>query len=260
MNQDFNVTRLHRIIAVGKEAYPDSHAVFSSHLDCNELIFHFSGQTTVFFDGKPLKTGNNTIRFLPKGDVSGYEVFIEKPDECILIAFDTDLPVSDGAFVSDAPQNESIAPLFKKIFARWAAKEDGYYFECASLLYKILAEMQRIRYAPTDQWLKIKPAVDAILRDFLREDISIGSLAALCNISESYFKRLFKKRYGIPPKQYMIRLKINHACDLLRLGRHNVTQIAEMSGFSDVYYFSRKFKEYTGITPTRFAKESGALR
>ena len=74
-------------------------------------------------------------------------------------------------------------------------------------------------------------------------------------MGESYFQKLFKEIYGISPKKYIIQLKINHACDLLRLERYTVTQIAELCNFSDVYFFSRQFKEYMGITPTQFIKK-----
>ena len=115
--------------------------------------------------------------------------------------------------------------------------------------------MQKKSYSSYDHYKKIKPAVDTILEGFLQEDITVESLAEKCNMSQSYFKRLFKEKYGIPPKKYMIRLKIDHACDLLRLKRYTVTQIAEICNFSDVYFFSRQFKEYVGITPTQFANK-----
>jgi len=57
------------------------------------------------------------------------------------------------------------------------------------------------------------------------------------------------------PLKYIIQLKINHASDLLRLGRYSVGQVAELSGYESLYYFSRQFKEYTGITPSEFIEK-----
>ena len=94
-----------------------------------------------------------------------------------------------------------------------------------------------------------------IHNDFLKSELSLSTLAAASNMGESYFQKLFKEKYGVSPKRYIIQLKINHACDLLRLERYSVTQIAELCNFSDVYFFSRQFKEYMGITPTQFVKK-----
>jgi AraC-like DNA-binding protein len=74
----------------------------------------------------------------------------------------------------------------------------------------------------------------------------------MCGIGESYFQRLFREKYGTSPKKYVIGMKINHAAELLRLESYSVTSIAELSGFSDVYYFSKVFKAETGTSPGRF--------
>jgi len=255
MTQNFVVTQVLRVVMVGKDAYPENYASFSPDIHCNELIFHFSGQTTVHFDDLILETTADTIRFLPKGKFSNYEVFVHEPDECIYIDFQTDIPICEKAFVFDASKNHNLAPLFRKLFVRWMAQDEGSYFECISLLYKILSEMQKKNYSYNSHLKILKPAVDAILQGFLNTNFKIGELAEMCNISESYFKRLFKKNYGMPPKKYIIRLKINHACNLLRQKRYTVTQVAEICNFSDVYFFSRQFKNYVGITPFNFAKQ-----
>jgi len=59
----------------------------------------------------------------------------------------------------------------------------------------------------------------------------------------------------MPPKRYAISLKINLACDLLSSEMYSVSQVAEMSGYDDIYFFSRQFKEYIGISPTEFIKK-----
>lgn len=49
---------------------------------------------------------------------------------------------------------------------------------------------------------------------------------------------------------------MNYACELLAYGKHTVTQIAEICGYENVYAFSAKFKEFTGASPTAFAKNN----
>ncbi len=136
--------------------------------------------------------------------------------------------------------------------AAWSIKKAP---EAISILYKIFAELQHDVYVPKQHYLKIKPAIEYIHEHFLDEEVSVGKLSAQCGIRESYFQRLFKEKYGMSPKKHVIQLKINHACELLRLERYTVSQIAEMCNFADIYFFSRQFKEYMGITPTQFVKK-----
>ena len=254
MEEKFIITDIHRVAMVGKSEYPDMKTSFSPNLKYNELIFHYSGQNTVYFDDLVMEESANTIRFLPKGVAKRYEVVRKERGECIFVCFCTDRPVSDCAFCIEASQNEKLGGLFKKLFTTWVGKNSGYYFESVSILYKIFAELQNDNYVPQRHYLKIKPAVDMIHERFLYEDIQIEKLSSLCGVGESYFQRLFKEKFGMPPKKYIIQLKINHACELLRLERYSVTQISEICNFSDVYFFSRQFKERMGITPTQFIK------
>ncbi|MBQ8309497.1 MAG: helix-turn-helix transcriptional regulator [Clostridia bacterium] len=255
MGEKFVVTEINRVVMIGKEEYPEQKTSFSGDIRYNELIFHFSGHAMVFFDDLTLETKPNTIRFLPKGRTKRYDVFRYERGECIDVFFQVDRPISPRAFVIDVAQNEKLGTLFKKLFSTWVGKNEGYYFESVSLLYKIFAEMQRSNDVPGQHWMKIRPAVNEIHNSFLQRDFSVEELAAMCGFGESYFQRLFKEKYGVPPRKYIIQLKINHACELLRLERYTVTQIAELCNFSDVYFFSRQFKEYMGITPTQFVKK-----
>ncbi len=255
MDDSFVITGIKRVIMVGKDEYPERLTSFKHDLETNELIFNISGQSTVYFNGIKLKNLPGNVRFLPKGHTFQYDVLRQTPGECIDVFFDTDKPVSEVAFVKNVASIEKVGNLFKRIFAVWVSKEKGYYFESISLLYRIFAELEKENRAPKKHTDKIAPAIDLIHNEFLKKNISIEELAAAANMCESYFQRLFKEKYGVSPKRYIIQLKINCACDLLRLERYTVTQIAELCNFSDMYFFSRQFKNYMGITPTQFTKK-----
>ena len=123
-------------------------------------------------------------------------------------------------------------------------------------LYRIFAEMQNINYSKSDQCKLIEPALDVINKEFFKSNLNSPYLAELCGISESYLKKIFNKKYGMPPKKYIIKKKMDYACELLRLERYSITQISEICNFKDVYYFSRQFKEYMGISPMDYVKRS----
>ena len=255
MNNKFAITDIKRVILVGKDEYKETIISFTNKTCSNELIFHLSGESTVFFNGKQLDVKKDTIRFLHQGEIHEYIVKRKERGECIDIFFDTDIPVTNEAFVLKLNQSEKIKSLFKKIFSVWVAKGDGYYFECVSIIYKIFAELQKKNYIPESQFNSIKPAIDYIEKHFLDKKITAEELTLCCTISYPYIKKLFVKKFGVPPIKYSIQLKINYACDLLLSELYTVTQVAELCGYNDIYFFSRQFKEYTGISPTIFFKK-----
>lgn len=260
MNENFIITKINRVILVGKDEYKGTKTSFSHELKSNELIFHFSGESTVHFNGKKMEINENAIRFLPKGENTEYIVERREPGECIDVFFDTDCPISKEAFVMKCTKSEAVGNLFKKMFLTWVGKREGYSFECISLLYKIFAELQKQNYIPEKQYRTIKPAIEYIEAHFLDNKVSMQDLADCCSVSYSYLKRLFLKKFGMPPTKYIINLKINYACDLLQSGLYNITQIAEICGYSDLYFFSRQFKEYTGISPSSYVEKYKSSR
>ena len=252
MNNNFVITGISRVVFVGKDEYKEPILRFNSNLKHNELIYYLSGNAEIKFNSIHLKREKDSINFLPKGENDEYIVYNSEKSECIDIFFDTDVPASEVAFIQKIQNNVIVANLFKKIFSVWVAKNDGYYFECISLLYKIFAEMQKQSYIPEKQYKAIKPAINHISKNFLKDKISISELTEQCGISESYLKKLFIKKFGVSPLKYIIQMKINYACDLLKTERYSISQVAEYCGYSNVYFFSRQFKNYVRITPSQF--------
>ena len=118
MEKDFLITAITRVVMIGEEEYPESRTVFSANLSTNEIIFSYSGNHIVCFGNEVIEDSKNTIRFLPKGNFSRYEVERREPGECILICFDTDRPLSDKALSIKPMRAERLGHLFKKLFVK----------------------------------------------------------------------------------------------------------------------------------------------
>ena len=88
----------------------------------------------------------------------------------------------------------------------------------------------------------------------LSEDISIDRLAQIAHFHPNYFIRFFKKHMGVSPLQYINRIRIDKAKELLDTTDMTVAEISDCTGIKDIYYFSRLFKEFEGISPTEFRK------
>ncbi len=262
MNYNFIVTQIDRIIYVAGDEFKENTSVFDASLKSNELIFHLpdmnKGETeaVMCFDGREYEIRSDMIRLLPKGEHENYEVRREKRGAgCIDIFFQTDRPVSDEVFCLYNTHDLKIAELFRHAFSVWVAKGEGYYQECFSCLYRIFAKMQKARYLPEEEYRVIEPAARYIDAHFRDEKLNMETLASECGISYSALKRMFIKRFGLPPQKYVTNMRINYAGDLLTTGDYSVETVAQLAGYSTVYYFSRQFKNQTGLTPTEYKKK-----
>ena len=84
------------------------------------------------------------------------------------------------------------------------------------------------------------------------ENLSIPETAALCNVSEGYFRRLFKEYSGLSPSDYRLRHKIKRAMLLLKYENMTVSEIAESLSFTSSAYFIKTFRRTTGTTPFKY--------
>ncbi len=67
--------------------------------------------------------------------------------------------------------------------------------------------------------------------------------------------RAFKKETGLSPIEYRNRLRIERARTLLSRDICSVSEAAKLLGFESVYYFSRVFKQHTGVAPSQYGKD-----
>lgn len=89
------------------------------------------------------------------------------------------------------------------------------------------------------------------IAEHIEKNITIADLSGMVGYNEQYFIRLFKQAVGLTPYQYIISYRLKEAKILLRKDI-SITQIAKMTGYSDIKSFSRSFKENFGLSPTNF--------
>lgn len=100
-------------------------------------------------------------------------------------------------------------------------------------------------------------AIVELVRHYLREnfarDLSLEEISRSFNFAPSYLSKIFLKHTGELPSKYLISLRIQEAKYLL--SRHpelTVKEVAERVGYPDPFYFSRLFKQLTGVAPKEF--------
>lgn len=99
--------------------------------------------------------------------------------------------------------------------------------------------------------INIAQSVSYIENNFT-ENISIDELADISHLSARHFTRLFTASYHITPGNYILSLRMQYACQLLKNTPETISEIALMTGYSDSNYFSRQFHKFYGISPREY--------
>jgi AraC-like DNA-binding protein len=90
------------------------------------------------------------------------------------------------------------------------------------------------------------------VQDRLDEPLTIRQLADFCRISVPRFKAWFRGTVGVPPREYILRRKIDAACVRLRDNKNSVTDISFALGFNSSQYFATVFRRFMRCTPVSY--------
>jgi AraC-like DNA-binding protein len=94
----------------------------------------------------------------------------------------------------------------------------------------------------------------ARIRESPHDTPPVADLARDAGYSPDYFTRIFKQALGQTPEAFIIQAKINRAKILLKESGLSIGQIADALGYCDVFFFSRQFKEQTGLNPQAYRR------
>lgn len=142
---------------------------------------------------------------------------------------------------------EDIQKLFEKLFREFMIRDEQFETLSSSILQQILS--LTARYSK-DVEMPLK-SISYVHRHFA-ENITIETLADMENMCLTAFRTVFKKHTGVSPNTYLIDLRIQVACRLLKDTTESVADIAAKVGYADPYYFSRIFSKKTGVSPLKY--------
>ena len=178
------------------------------------------------------------------------------------------LPAAVVREIFDRPFTLTREPSLNDAVKRWAAvmrseksAELSTLCEVKSLLYRalasLLAELSPEQHARCSRYLlsrtAVTPATEFIDAN-LAEPLSNAELAHVCHVSEDHFIRVFRQALGQTPAQYILDRRVSAAAQRLIFSKDSVDAIAEATGFSDRFYFSRVFAKRMGSPPAAYRK------
>ena len=159
--------------------------------------------------------------------------------------------------VSDAFPANALQPLFDELILAGSKVQHGSADLCAKLLECLMLRIKGSRTplesTKTLAFTTYQQCHRHIENHCLRLR-SLEQIARECHINNAYLCRLFRRYDNQTPYQYLLRLKMNHAAERLQQPTALVKQVAEESGFTDPFHFSRVFTSVFGLSPTSFRR------
>ena len=215
------------------------------------IVIKYEGETIYTSNKKSYLSNIHNIIILPKG--CSYEWQCTLSGHFSIIEFESELVCND-IFSLPVNNSEKTLKLFRELEYKRTLRHPMYEIESIRNVYSILLMLIQLipkKYLPADKISKINPALEYIANNY-NKNIKNDVLANLCNLSTVYFRKLFTEIMGTSPISYVHELRIKKAKEMLKSDYGSITDIAQSLGYLNIYDFSRAFKKYTGISPSKY--------
>ena len=246
-------TPISNLITVIKNSIPPRKN--KSHVDgrwSDGFIYITEGCCTYELDGYSFDVKASDILYLAKGAVYTMDT------HGALYSF----IFCDFEFCSDevrrsavyTPKNSDEAErTFEKLYHAYCAHDTATAFSYLYRIYSMITDTER-GYVAGSARERIRAAKERIDIEYADSNLSVESLADDMGVSTVYFRRLFASAYAATPQSYITSVRIAEAKKLLSYQFITIEECAYRTGFSSKQYFSRVFKEHTGITPGEYRR------
>ena len=149
--------------------------------------------------------------------------------------------------------NNEIQKRFHRLFDGFSKKDRFKTKDLASYLDGILIEIARaVENEEFDKSILSKSI--RYINEFYTSGIKIATLAKMENMCVTLYNKHFKSVMGMPPTKYIIKLRMQYACELLSNSEMKINEIASMCGYKDANFIIRVFKDCLGYSPLAYKK------
>ena len=144
---------------------------------------------------------------------------------------------------------------FKTLFEAFSKNDELREIELGLLLDRLLIECARgIKNKGNESSCLTKSV--RYINEFYTTDIRITDLAQMEGVCMTSYNLAFKAQFGMPPTKYILKLRMEHAAELLSTTQMSVGEIGVTCGYLDINFFSRTFKSFFGVTPSYYRKQA----
>ena len=220
-----------------------------------EIIFSLEGTGTMQLNDRFYPFQEGTVFLIPpwtphkKTAENGFK------DGCMFVS-DMMLPGKAGQLVFEDEPDHSLLQMYRFAYNTQLKNEPNareIINAIGDVIWQILVRISNEEPSPNREM--IEQFKSLLLSRLSDPTFRVSDAVSLLGYSESYFRKVCRRTLGCTPVEYFTRLRVEHAKQLLKQyrGIRNIAEIAENSGFTDPYYFSRKFRQVTGMSPREYS-------
>lgn len=164
--------------------------------------------------------------------------------------------IASASSVQFFPYEPAIAAQVEELYAHRSPAGEARHVRNQMVFHHIilqLLERQEAKGAAGEQ-----PSMErsiAYMENRYSDKITSEQLAVMAGVSRSHYSILFKQLTGFSPNEYLSRLRVHRAKELLIGGSGTLREIAQKVGYKDEFYLSRRFKQQTGAPPSGYNRE-----
>lgn len=220
------------------------------------LSYRTSGNTEFCDCEGKITAKSNDVVFIPPN--IEYSQSSDESESLIAIHFNGNYPIFKRITVINAFNSPEIGRYFSLILRATLPTHDKPQFDAVSLLYKLISCLDRetTNGAQSEYPKILSDAVEIFKNEYMLCTTYTSSVAARIGVSESYLRRIFSVYIGMPPSEYLCKLRIGQAKKLLQSGYYSISQVSDMCGYSQPKTFTVAFHKAVGLSPSEYAKRN----
>jgi AraC family transcriptional regulator, L-rhamnose operon regulatory protein RhaS len=219
-----------------------------------EIIYCTNGNGVIETDSQKVEYSKNQVVVIPPNTI--HSNYSQNGFRNIHLTVANWTPTFKNVVLVDDNSNNDLLTVLNMCFRYFnanAAEQSDIIISFSELVLSMLNNFGGANHASQ----QVEAIANAIVENFSDPEFELEDVYSKFDLTKDYLRRQFIKEKGISPLQFLKNTRINFAQKLLlskNINNYKIFEVAEMCGFTDQLYFSRVFRQITGVSPKEFTE------
>ena len=218
-----------------------------------EILIYTNGSGTLKTDASEIPFSQGSIVVIPPDTL--HCSVCDGPFERIYLSgnLDKTLNLSAPTLISEGTDSDGM--ILAQLIYQNRFKKTDYLNSLINAFTSFILQGVKIKDKIDEE---INSVINKIIEGFSDYSLNVTEFLRNSGYSEDYIRDRFKKSTGKTPVRFLTEIRISHACLLIDFYKNSISlsEIAEKCGYTDYIYFTRRFKEITGMSPREYMHQA----